>query len=176
MYGIQRTGTPASVTHTYLLVPSTPCVHARARHVVKAVLITTGGRHPYSPGRMDGETGGNSTENGRQAPSDELGSEVIGGRKRPQRGIQGAQYDETRRRKRRRNHGAVRPYMDRASNGYTRIGAKRNAIEVGAAILTRAAAGEYEWRDAGMGPVKRQRRGDTRQEKDSARDEDKDGQ
>ena len=34
MYGIQRTGTPASVTHTYLLVPSTPCVHARARHVV----------------------------------------------------------------------------------------------------------------------------------------------
>ena len=129
-----------------------------------------------APGRMDGETGGNSTENGRQAPSDELGSEVIGGRKRPQRGIQGAQYDETRRRKRRRNHGAVRPYMDRASNGYTRIGAKRNAIEVGAAILTRAAAGEYEWRDAGMGPVKRQRRGDTRQEKDSARDEDKDGQ
>ena len=52
--------------------------------------------------------------------------------------------------------------MDRANNGYARMGAKRNAIEVGAAILTRAAAGEYEWRDAGMGPVKRQRREGTR--------------
>ena len=96
--------------------------------------------------------------NGQVSPKENLGT-PIAGRKRPQRDTPTPRYDETRRRnKRRRKYGAFRPYMDRSNAGYTRAGAKRLAIEVGAAVLTRAAAGAYEWRDAGMRPVKRQRR------------------
>ena len=66
--------------------------------------------------------------------------------------------------------------MDRSNAGYTRAGAKRHAIEMGAAVLTRAAAGEYEWRDAGMRPVKRWRRQGAQTERNDASGRDADAQ
>ena len=114
--------------------------------------------------------------NGQVSPKENLGTPVAG-RKRPQRDTPTPRYDETRRRnKRRRKYGAFRPYMDRSSAGYTRAGAKRLAIEMGAAVLTRAAAGEYEWRDAGMGPVKRPKHRGTRITRSDAGDKDEDAQ
>ena len=97
----------------------------------------------------EGDTHGRSGEEAERTPQ---------ARKRPQCGGLEPRYDETKRR-----HGARRArwepkaYMERASAGYSRLGAKRRAIEVGATILARAAEGKYDWRDAGMKPVKRQR-------------------
>ena len=115
--------------------------------------------------------------NGQVSPNENLSTPIAGGRKRPQRDILTPRYDETRRRnKRRRKYGAFRPYMDRSSAGYTRAGAKRHAIEMGAAVLTRAAAGEYEWRDASMGPVKRPKRRDAQTTRNDAGDQNEDAQ
>ena len=57
-------------------------------------------------------------------------------------------YDEVKRRRMRANTG-VAAYMERGRQG--RVGAKRNAIEMGALALDRVVAQCYEWRDAGLG-------------------------
>ena len=117
------------------------------------------------------------TVNGQVTPKENLGTPIAGGKKRPQRDVLTPRYDETQRRnKRRRKYGAFRPYMDRSNAGYTRAGAKRHAIEMGAAVLTRAAAGEYEWRDAGMGQVKRPKHRGTQITRSDAGDKDEDAQ
>ena len=61
------------------------------------------------------------------------------------------QYDETKRRAKRRRGAAAgepRGYMDRGS----RAGVKRGhgGIVVGAAVMERTVRGRYEWRDAGL--------------------------
>ena len=58
-----------------------------------------------------------------------------------------ANYDETRRKNKRRKttHHA---YMDRGG-GVGRRGAKRSAIVVGTAVIERTVRGRYEWRDTG---------------------------
>ena len=113
-------------------------------------------------GTTEGSTGGGTQatqEHGTHGRNDEEEGRTPQTRKRPQRGGPEPQYDETKRRSgTRRTHGESRAYMERATAGYNRVGAKRRAIEVGVAILTRAAEGRYDWRDAGMRPVKRRRR------------------
>ena len=54
-------------------------------------------------------------------------------------------YDETRRRGPKRQCMVSRGYMERGAQR----GEKRCAIVVGPAVVSRAAAGQYEWRDAG---------------------------
>ena len=62
-------------------------------------------------------------------------------------GGEGGTYDETARRAPRRQR-TVR-YMARPGRG----GAKRDAIQVGAAVVERTTRGRYEWRDGGLRPV-----------------------
>ena len=66
-------------------------------------------------------------------------------------GKQPVQYDETKRRAKRRGGAAAgepRGYMDRGN----RAGVKRghSGIVVGAAVMERTVRGRYEWRDAGL--------------------------
>ena len=61
-------------------------------------------------------------------------------------------YDEVVRRPQRPRESAVvarRAYMDRGR--CSRVGIKRNAIEMGARALDRVVAQRYQWRDAGLG-------------------------
>ena len=62
-------------------------------------------------------------------------------------GGEGGTYDETMRRAPRRQR-TVR-YMARPGRG----GAKRDAIQVGAAVVERIVRGRYEWRDGGLRPM-----------------------